>query len=146
MFNFNCPNRFIVDEHAAMKAGLHHDLRFEARVGGKCVLISFATRKFKQLLSGELKRIELFRTPDHSLKWLTFEGDIEEGYGKGKVTIFDEGRYDVVSNKKDAVALFFRGKKWYGGYAFVSIGDDRWLLVRMHMLTKEYKTLLVGGK
>lgn len=117
--------KFIIHEHHAEKAGLHYDLRLE-RNG---VLLSWATRKMPQLIAGELPRIMLFQQPDHQLSWFDFKGDIDDGYGKGKVLIWDKGVYDTLKWDDRHISVYFHGTKLNGKYSLLSYRNN-WLMFR----------------
>jgi len=128
-----CKRRFVVQLHDAERAGKHFDLRLEAydSESRQCVLISWATRKLDQLMSGKVSRVGLFRTEDHELKWLTFKGEIREGYGKGIVKILDRGQFEVIEDNQNVLAVKFSGEVLSGSYAFVKLSNENFLLVKM---------------
>lgn len=119
-------NKFIVQEHKADKAGLHYDLRIE----NNCILKSWATRKLPQLISGELKRIALFQTPDHDPTWFNFSGEIESGYGKGTVSIWDTGAIKIIKWTDDKIMINFKGSKLSGNYVILFYKDNQWLMIK----------------
>lgn len=123
-------NKFIIHEHHAERAGLHYDIRLEK----DNVLKSWATRKLPQLINNELKRIQLFQTPDHNIEWLDFgiykdtdnENNkyvISDGYGKGKVYIYDKGNYKIIKWTKNKITIDFDGKKIKGMYTILKYND-----------------------
>ena len=92
--------RFVVHEHNAKKAGLHHDLRIE--IDG--VLQSFVVPK---LVSDTERRLAI-KVDDHALSYFDFQGTIPEGsYGAGTVKIYDTGECKVVLNKGSYFIEFF---------------------------------------
>lgn len=128
-----CKQRFVIHAHDAKRAGKHYDLRLEAydSVSESCVLVSWASRKLNQLLSEQARRIGIFRTENHELKWLRFEGEIPEGYGAGYVRIVDRGTFEVVEEKQGVLVVKFLGEKVKGSYAIVRLSRDSFLLVKM---------------
>lgn len=120
---------FVVQEHRALKAGHHFDLRLE--IGG--VLRSWAVKKRIPLKPG-LRRLAVL-TDDHDLSYATFEGEIEDGYGAGKVTIWDSGTYEVIKQDEKSLKAFFRGKKLSGVYKLVMYDpadpDGRFILFKV---------------
>jgi len=86
---------FVVHEHHAKRAGLHHDLRLE--VDGE--MESWAIPKGIPLTSGV--RHLAIKVASHSLDYADFEGEIEEGYGAGTVKVFDEGEYERIDEGPD---------------------------------------------
>jgi len=137
--------RFVIHSHFAEKAGHHFDLRLEfpvtslhAALGayeGKrlpgtrepmekypdkpgTVYRSFAVRKHTLPTSGT--KLFIVETEDHPIQYGGFTGEIEEGYGKGKVDIFDKGTYELLDVEGDKkYTIDFKGKKLNGIYAFV---------------------------
>lgn len=116
---------FIVQEHHADRAGLHYDLRIKK---GN-VLKSWSTRKLPDLANGKLKRIQAFPTEDHTLDWYDFEGKIEEGYGKGKVHIWDKGPC-IIEKWDEHITVVFKGKILTGKYTFIPYENNTFLLIR----------------
>lgn len=122
--------KFIVHEHHAVKAGLHYDLRLEYNG----VLVSWATRKLPQLINDEVKRITIFQQPDHDLAWFDMEGNIDDGYGKGIVKIWDKGFYDIIKwdfNSHHIVT--FHGIKLVGTYVilpYFTFHPKAWLMFK----------------
>ncbi len=115
--------RFVIQKHHMEKGNNHFDLRLERQDNLKCWAIPKSPDK-----SGKRLMIE---TEDHPKKWLDFEGDIEEGSGKGTVTIWDKGQYKAESWEKDKIVLSFDGEKMKGDHALIHTADEKWLLVTM---------------
>ncbi|HPT64245.1 MAG TPA: DNA polymerase ligase N-terminal domain-containing protein, partial [Candidatus Atribacteria bacterium] len=73
---------------------------------------------------------------DHDLDYADFEGEITEGYGKGKVKIWDRGYYLADKWEEDEILLELKGNKVKGKYALIrtkgSKADDnrQWLLIK----------------
>jgi hypothetical protein len=137
--------RFVIHDHAAEKAGKHFDLRLEFPVTslhralssyeGKrlpgteepmekypdkpgTVYRSFAVRKHT-LPTGD-KKLFIVETEDHPVSYGTFKGIISEGYGAGKVDIFDKGTFELLNVEGDKkYTIDFHGKKLNGIYALV---------------------------
>ena len=120
-------NRFVVHEHRAIRAGLHHDIR----LGKDCVLKSWATRKLPDLIDNKTKRIMLFPTPDHSPDWIDFSGEITDKYGKGQVSIWDSGSYKIIKWDDDGKKIInFKGSKIQGNFAIIPY-KEKYLMLRM---------------
>ena len=113
-----CPkikNKFLIHEHHADRVGLHYDIRIEK----DCVLKSWACRKLPELLDGKTKKILIIQQPDHKPNWFDFEGDIEEGYGKGKISIWDKGFIDIIKWDNHRI-IKFTGTKINGTYVMIN--------------------------
>ena len=118
--------RFVVQEHHASR--LHWDFRLEMDE----VLKSWAVPKGPPTEPG-IRRLAV-AVEDHQLDYIDFEGVIEEGYGKGVVSIWDEGEYELVSREPDLIRVRLAGSKLRGRYKLVlfkSSGSDfNWLLMK----------------
>lgn len=122
-------NHFVIQQHQALRAGLHYDLR----LGKDGVLKSWATRKIPELISNEVKKIILFKTPDHDASWAFFKGTIAEGYGKGKVKIWDKGTYREIYWSDDHITVEFNGSKIKGKFTFILYKagkESQWLMFK----------------
>ncbi|HEX4839295.1 MAG TPA: DNA polymerase ligase N-terminal domain-containing protein [Rhabdochlamydiaceae bacterium] len=129
---------FVVQEHHATH--LHYDLRLEA----EGVLKSWAIPK-KPSMDPKIKRLAIM-VEDHPYDYKDFEGVIPEGYGAGRVKIWDRGTYDVDGQnanasekailaglKKGAFHFFLKGKKLKGAFSLVRLkkfGKNQWLLIK----------------
>ena len=116
--------RFVVHEHKADKVGLHYDLRLEHNG----VLKSWATRKLPDLVSDQTQKISLFEQPDHQMDWLNFSGEIQDGYGKGTVKIWDSGTY-ILHTWSPRINGSFRGSKLNGLYTILPL-EQNWLMFK----------------
>lgn len=67
---------------------------------------------------------------DHSLEYADFEGEIPEGYGKGKVVIWDRGSYTPEKWEKGEILFEAQGEKMRGRYALIHTRGDQWLLIK----------------
>lgn len=137
---------FVVQQHAAYRAGMHWDFRLE--VDG--VLKSWPLRRAPSL-DPKVKRGATM-TEDHPYDYRNFEGVIPRGeYGGGQVIIWDEGIYTpdeggITSwNDKEEgnrrmregiaagkLSFTLLGKKLRGSFALVKTkyGPNSWLLIK----------------
>lgn len=93
--------RYIIHEHKAERAGLHYDLRIEI---AKNKVISIAFRHYPL---GKEKAMGIIQ-PLHESYWMTFQGEIKHGYGKGKLKIVDKGLADFfISEKKNLILYLY---------------------------------------
>ena len=103
---------FVIHKHFA--SHLHWDLRLE--MNG--VLKSWAVPKEPPAKKG-IKRLAI-QVEDHSLNYADFEGKIPEGnYGAGKVEIWDNGTYELISKDEKKIEFDLHGKKLKGKYVLV---------------------------
>jgi len=118
---------FVVHEHWAT----HHHFDFRLEMDG--VLKSWAVPKGPPETKG-IKRLAM-AVDDHDLEYGAFEGEIPKGeYGAGKVSIWDNGTYDLKIRKPDELAFELHGRKLSGDYALVLMKTQRdrqmWLLFK----------------
>jgi bifunctional non-homologous end joining protein LigD len=130
---------FVIQKHDA--SHLHFDFRMEA--GG--VLKSWALPKGPPMKENE-KHLAI-PTEDHAMEYANFEGIIPEGeYGAGKVTIWDNGTYEMEGGgnfyetekqllqglAKGHVSFLLHGKRLNGAFALIRMKrrKEAWLLIR----------------
>jgi len=115
---------FVVHEHWARR---HH---FDLRLAMDGVLKSWAVPKQVPEQSG-VRRLAV-AVEDHALSYAGFEGTIAEGYGKGKVKIFDEGTYDLLERTPHKIKFALHGKRLKGEYELLDFKQDgkNWLLFK----------------
>lgn len=113
---------FVIQKHYARK--LHYDFRLE--MNG--VLKSWAVPKEIPLKEG-IKRLAV-EVEDHPLEYANFEGIIEEGYGKGKVEIWDKGNYELEKMNEKEISFYLNGEKVKGKYALIKISQKSYLLFK----------------
>lgn len=115
--------QFVIHEHEAKRAGLHHDLRLQ--VNG--VMESWAIPKGVPTSASQGRRLAI-KMPDHPLEYASFTGEIKEGYGAGTVDIWDEGEYVVIQSKPDQRWIQLRGDKVAGNYYIRRWKGNHWLI------------------
>ena len=109
--------RMIIQEHDAVKAGLHWDLRFEkthtdknSPLYGEKVLRSFAIPKHK-LPEGK-ERILAVQVGDHAWSYRNFEGNLGPGYGRGSVKMIFNGKVEVEHFDDKKIIFEYEGNKY----------------------------------
>ncbi len=117
---------FVIQEHHA--TNLHWDFRLELDK----VLKSWALPKIPPKTKRQ-KRLAI-QVEDHALEYAKFEGIIKQGYGKGKVKIWDKGKYDLLYRGKDKIEFELFGEKLKGKFVLVNakMGGDKknWLFFK----------------
>jgi DNA ligase D-like protein (predicted ligase)/DNA ligase D-like protein (predicted 3'-phosphoesterase) len=117
-------NRFVIQKHAADRAGLHYDLRLER--GG--TLVSWAVRKGLPTVPGE--KHFAAKTEDHPLEYLDFEAKIPKGeYGGGEMRVFDRGTYEAPEWEPGKMTIKLHGERVRGEYHLVQTKQG-WLIFR----------------
>lgn len=118
---------FVIQEHHARQ--LHWDFRLE--LSG--VLKSWAIPKIPPTRKG-VKRLAI-KVADHPKSYGNFEGEITEGYGKGKVRIWDKGNFSLKERTPQKIVFTLQGKILKGNYALIKTNyegkDDTWLLMKI---------------
>lgn len=107
---------------------MHWDLRFEL----DDALKSWALPKSPFQIESE-KRLAV-SVPDHPIEYALFEGKIPEGnYGAGKVTIWDNGTFELVEKDNKKIILDIKGKKIKGKYCLLHFkpAEKNWLFFKM---------------
>lgn len=79
-----------------------------------------------RLLQPPLANTTIIAEPlgDHRLAYLDYEGPVSAG--RGRVTRWDYGDYDLVSERLDRLCLAVRGIKVVGTVELLSGDDGRW--------------------
>jgi len=115
--------KFVVHRHEARH--LHFDLRLEH----KGVLKSWAVPKGMPEASG-VKRLAV-EVEDHDIDYATFEGTIPEGYGAGKVEIWDAGTFIDEGWGSDKITVRFNGRRLSGRYSIIRFMEKNWLVIKL---------------
>jgi bifunctional non-homologous end joining protein LigD len=130
--------RFVVHEHHATH--LHWDFRLE----WSGVLKSWAIPKGPSMNPAD-KRLAI-QVEDHNLKYGSFQGSIPAGdYGAGRVIIWDEGKYEPLSDMTKglaagAISFILHGEKLTGEFSLVRLKKGtgkEWLLIKMKEIQNE---------
>ncbi len=114
--------KYVVQEHHATR--LHYDLRLEHNG----VARSWAIPKEPTAETG-VKRLAV-QVSDHEVEYMDFEGEIEDGYGAGKVERWDSGTWTPESVRKDKIVALIHGEKLSGRFALVRMMGKNWLFFK----------------
>jgi bifunctional non-homologous end joining protein LigD len=115
-------HRFVIQKHAAQRAGLHYDLRLE-RDG---VLLSWSVPRGLPTVPGE-RRLAV-QTEPHALEYLDFEDWIPSGeYGGGEMRIFDRGTYEAPEWEPGKMTVRLHGERVRGEFHLVKTKQN-WLI------------------
>jgi bifunctional non-homologous end joining protein LigD len=112
MISLANSNNFIIHEHNAIKVGLHYDLRINKDNTLKC----WSGRYIPDIINNTKSKILLIKQPDHDISWFNFKGPINTNYGKGKLSIWDKGTYNINSWSNSKIDIDFLGIKLIGRY------------------------------
>jgi hypothetical protein len=68
------------------------------------------------------------RSFDHNLRFLTYQGPVNEGLGR--VRIADEGKFEVLEESESQMHIDFRGNVLLGRFVLKNIQHDEWRFFR----------------
>jgi DNA ligase D-like protein (predicted 3'-phosphoesterase) len=107
-------------------------LGFETRI--RWCFKSWALPKIPPSRKG-IKRLAI-QVEDHPKSYANFEGEIIEGYGKGKVKIWDKGNFSLIKRTPKEIEFELQGKQLKGKYVLVNakLSDDKknWLFIKLN--------------
>src|SRR5262249_25255620 len=112
---------FVVQKHAAHRAGLHWDFRLEH----DGVLWSWAVPKGPSLDPAD-KRMAI-HVEDHPIEYADFEGSIPTGqYGGGDVELWDRGTWEPIGDpdegmSKGELKFVLSGQRLHGRFVLVRL-------------------------
>ena len=118
-------NIFTIQLHHAHKAGDHFDLRLQ----NGDVLESWAVPK--HTVPSKNDRFLATQTEPHPLAYAGFHGTISEGYGAGKVEVFQKGHYIPISWTNKKIEFEIPSGKAKGKFVLVNTDGKKWLWMRM---------------
>lgn len=116
--------KYVLQEHDALKAGLHYDLRIQ--IPKQRVLASWALPKHKLPINiGE--RVLAVRTNDHSHVWLyTDEMKIPVGnYGAGTIKTIEKGNFEVEGWSDRYITFNCKDKLINGRFALIKFDGKK---------------------
>ncbi|MGD0551639.1 MAG: DNA polymerase ligase N-terminal domain-containing protein [Sedimentisphaerales bacterium] len=114
------PKRFVVQRHQKESEPTHWDLMLE-RDG---ILETYRVAEPPEKWGKEA--IEAVKIFDHPLKFLSYEGSVNEG--KGRVEIADGGTYRLIKKDENQKQISFAGKLLREEFQLCLIKEDRWEL------------------
>ena len=109
---------FVVQEHTTPR-GVHWDLMLQS---GE-ILLTFRLNRppeksLEQALNAE-------RIKDHPLKFLTYQGSVNQGRGRVKPT--ESGTYTVEHQSNSQIDLSLNGQILQGDFLLTHVRDSQWL-------------------
>ena len=114
--------QFVIAEHTKGIA-VHWDFMLES---GDC-LQTYRLDTPPEKIAGQTA-VCAERIFDHPLKFLTYNGPVNDG--KGKVRIVDEGVYEITSEDRNKIALDLTGGTLKGKFTLEHIEDDKWRFIK----------------
>jgi len=110
------PKKFVVQQHTTA-ASVHWDLMLES--GDALQTWRLHTNPDK-IVNDSVEAVKIF---DHPLKFLTYEGPVNEG--RGRVQIADVGTYEITSQTDDQIEINLTGRILKGKFTMTCIKDDK---------------------
>ena len=110
-------NKFVIQKHTKAD-DTHWDLMLQA---GSVLQTWRLDCPPKKLQGQTITAIKIF---DHPLKFLTYEGSVNDG--KGQVEIVDSGTYKLLAKNPEFKELKFKGKILKGIFTLVRFENDEW--------------------
>lgn len=118
--------KFVIQEHT--KAGeIHWDLMLEKTDALETYRLNIPP---EQLADGKTALAE--KIFDHDLKFLTYEGPVNKGQGKVKIT--DSGVYEIFCISENKTEINFSGKILKGRFSLVTIEQNKFQLIMLSQL------------
>lgn len=108
--------KFVVQEHTTADSA-HWDLMLES--GDALQTWRLHTNPDK-IVNDSADAVKIF---DHPLKFLTYEGPVNEG--KGRVQIADVGTYEITRQTDDQIEINLTGRILKGKFTMTCIKDDK---------------------
>jgi len=110
---------FVIQEHTT-PSGVHWDLMLEAE---GCLETFRLPVHSLELTAGPVRAVKIF---DHSLRFLTYEGPVNEG--AGKVRIVERGTYRHAAPRPGGRILTLEGGQLKAAFSLSYIEGDQWRL------------------
>jgi hypothetical protein len=114
----------VVHDHAAERRGRHFDLRLGDPATGHAHSWAMPA---KWPEPGE--RSWAIQQPTHTVKYMDFEGTIEDGYGKGDVTKHRREKTEIVSSTPGHINFNIYTGAGPEEYTLHRIADNKWMLL-----------------
>jgi hypothetical protein len=112
--------KFVVQKHQKESEPTHWDLMLESGGILETYRVSLPPEDWGK------KTIEAVKIFDHPLKFLSYEGPVNNG--KGQVDIADIGTYRFIKNDENQKLISFSGKQLHGKFQLCLIKDEKWKL------------------
>ena len=120
-------SNFVIHDHYSTGAARHH---YDIRLEKACVLKSWASKNFTNAVENPGVKVLAIQVQDHNLEYFDFKGIIKNGYGAGRVEIWDTGLYELIRWTNNYIIVNFKGTKMNGIFVFIRVGKHSWLLFR----------------
>ena len=109
--------KFVIQEHTNPE-GVHWDFMLEL---GQCLQTYRLDNSPVDMLKKDTNGVKIF---DHPLKFLTYQGPVNNG--RGSVAIVEGGVYRIISQNKGQIGLSLNGQILSGNCILTQIKDEKW--------------------
>jgi len=89
-------------------------------------LLTWRLDKNPQEIESPSEAVKIF---DHPLKFLTYEGPVNEG--KGRVQIADAGTYQILHADSENIELHMNGRILKGIFALKRVKNNKWIFSKI---------------
>lgn len=113
-----------VHDHEAERRGRHFDLRLGDPSTGHAHSWAMHAEWPKP---GE--KTWAIQQPTHSMRYMDFEGKIEDGYGKGDVKLFDRGKTEITNARPGHISFNVYRGSGPEEYSLHRLADKKWILM-----------------
>lgn len=114
-----------IQEHNADRAGLHYDLRIAMPQTG--IAHSWAIPQARLPQPGE--KVLAVESGDHDISYMSFQGTLGKGYGKGKVNLVSLDKIEVLESDPDKLTFVQYTGTGANRYSLIRFGGQNWLLL-----------------
>ncbi|UCG47301.1 MAG: hypothetical protein JSU94_17635 [Phycisphaerales bacterium] len=111
--------RFVIQRHARKGRPVHWDLMLETASLLRTYRLDLSPQQL--MTSGRCVAVRIF---DHSPKFLTYEGPVNQG--RGTVEIADAGTYQLLDERPDRCRMLLQGGIAKGAFTLTLMEADRW--------------------
>jgi len=111
------PGKFVIQQHSTAD-GVHWDLMLES---DDCLQTWRLAKNPTEVASHSIEAVKIF---DHPLKFLTYEGPVNEG--KGRVQIAEAGTYQILHADTENIELHLNSRILKGKFSLIHVRYDCW--------------------
>jgi hypothetical protein len=116
--------KFVIQRHST-GSDVHWDFMLES---GDVLQTYRLDKSPQQLIDNPAGAVKIF---DHPLKFLTYEGPVNNG--RGEVSIADSGTYKITRQSSDQIELILTGKALSGKFILTHIEADNWRFAKSNI-------------
>ena len=114
-------SKFVIQKHTKQNQPAHWDLMLQSKNCLETFRLEFPPDKLKQ-------KNTAVKIADHPLKFLTYEGSVNNGLGIVKIA--DSGTYDLLNETEGLKEFQLNGNILSGLFVLTHIESDHWEFIR----------------